>query len=189
MPGKQLDADIGCLHKALEQGAGTVLDLDHVQELNRLTRVQDHVAMRVELVTCGRCIADDAHQSGVRHIVEGDRFQVVAQLGKAEGVTTDRVRSLEPASNEVHGLLGLLRCERDHPDVRLDLLALCGTGLIECQAPRVPDRKCRHYRLRPRSPFALGGADRRRQPGTEIRRIGHSTSPVLSRAIVCGEAA
>lgn len=132
------------------------------------------------------CASNDSNKPSIWDVMKTDLLERPLQSFEVESRTNKGhlldFRERERIDSHLSGEV----CLHQNTDVGLDFLPLLQQLLIEGETPGVPDRQGGQNRLCPCGPFALTSAYRRRQPDAVIDWIGHVTSPLFSRAIVCG---
>lgn len=147
---------------------------------------EEEIIVTMELVACPCGIAKNANQSVIWNVIYRDRFQVLPEAKEAARPVSLRQR-FEPQHFQPMGCKSsFLSSNRDKLHVGFNPLPLLNRPLSEGEPPGVPDSKGRHDGLCPRSPLALCRANRGQQPAAVVNWIGHATSPVFNREIVCG---
>jgi len=158
--------------------------LHTVAEVRHAWRSKVNLVVAVELVARPCCVAQDADQTVIWQVVDGNRLDIGFQLAEASGAIARGLSSMTERLERMGRQRGLGSRYADQLDVGINLFALIYLLLPVGESARVPDRQSGKDRLGPSSPLALREAKRGYEPAAICGGIRHNTSPVSMAPIV-----
>lgn len=145
-----------------------------------------NLVVAVELVARPCCVAQDADQTVIWEVVDGDRLDIGFQLAEASGAIARGLSSMTERLERMGRQRGLVRRYADQLDVGINLLSLIYLLLPVGESARVPDRQSGKDRLGPCCPHFLAETPPRYEPTAVVDRIRHVTALVVGGEIVGG---